>query len=1317
MDSEKKRWLQFSGEEDDFAYWKEKFEGYLHGKKLRQMLLEEVDATDAQKYTIWAELIQCLDKRSVMMLRAECKGDGIAAWQQLCAHFSSTETPRIMNLFSQFTSLSLKSNEDMMDYLIRAETLSSSLEVAGEKVSEPLLVSVVLKGLPNSYDYFKTVHDFSKTKTSFSDVKKALINFSDSQKIRKHVTEATESCALFTGTKPKDRSSNQQGKFVGKCFSCGKLGHKSNSCRSKKCDFCGKPGHTSEKCWKRTGNNGNKETSNFAKEFSFMTSEKCFNIVASQEFVLDSGCTSHMFKDRSLFVDFVKSVSTSSCVNANNSHSAIEGKGTVKIRLKDSTGAIQVVCLKDCLFVPSHSRNLLSVSSFTSRGAKIFFHGSCNIVCKDGTKFPFWLQNGLFLIEGFAIQEALSVTPSGGSRQCSPMSDSNLWHKRLGHKGFSDFEIFRKSVLGFNVVSDLGAKTSDCDVCSLSKAHKQPRSREPEPRRSHVLDLVYSDVMGPVETPSFGGHKYAICFVDSHSRYAWVFFMQSKDEAFVKFKRFCAEQGNPKVLRSDNGREYKNKSFDDFCDQKGIKHEYTTPYSPHQNGVAERRWRTTVEMARSMLKSANLAKSFWVRALDVAFYLTNRVLTSSLPKGKTPFQMFFGKKPDISHLKIFGCSGYRLIETATQKLDDKAKLEVFVGYGATNGSFYMFNPETERISLSRNVTFLENQRPGVGATDNDPILDSAIEQAEINDIAESVPEEVPEAEEPADENPSILRSARNRKTPDFFGCRVDSIEEALLGMVSENDTGIPQSHGDVLASPEKDKWIEAMESEHRSLLENNTWDLSRLPPNRKALGSRWVFAVKRGPDGEIIKFKARFVAKGFAQTCGEDYFETFAPTAKFDSIRVCLSIAVQLSATIFQLDVKSAYLNASVSEEIYLSPPPMFESRDQNGNLLYCKLNKSLYGLKQAGREWNIELNNWLISFGLSRSKIDPCCYVMDKGDSKLVVVVWVDDVLFFSSPDSLSYSFKKQFASRYKVDDKGKMEWFLGISVVQLRGEIVLSQSKYVQDLLSDFSMSDCKPRNLPAVPNYNLSKGSSEEPELLSEEDHALYRSIVGKINYLSVVTRPDLAFIVSSLSQYLSKPTAEHLVAAKHVLRYLKGTVNFSLTLRKSESFELIGYCDSDWAADAGDRRSFTGYCFKLGSESDVLSWCTRKQPTVALSSMEAEYMSMSAASQHVVFLRSLLHSLGFGLSGPSIIHADNQGAILLAQNPIGNRRSKHIDVRHHYVRELVEGNTIHLSYIPTEENISDSLTKNLGTEKFKKFRAKMLTTTAAIIEGAC
>ena len=634
------QYLQFSGKEEDFAVWQERFEGFCFTKKMLNVLNGTDAGMNDKKYEIWAYLVQCLDSRSILMLTNDCKGDGPKAWQLLRDHFNSTETPRLMNLLEKFTTLRLEPTEIMVDYLTRAEYVSKQLELAGEKVSENMLTSIVLKGLPFEFDYFKTVHDFSKDKASFAEVKKALKNFESSRNLQT-ATASNENVALLSKGPVAKSSARKPEKFNGKCRRCGKSGHKQATCRVSQCNFCRRFGHEENKCFKKNpllNPKSSAETgeSNLAEDLVFfcdgsetaLTSQKCE--VKEHTLVIDSGASSHMFFDRSLFFDFSEETQRK-VKNANGTFSQVEGVGKVSLLPLDKEGIECCVTFSDCLFLPDHSHNLISVSKLTQNGAQVNFGKSLSIFVKERATILFEEHANLHVLKG----KTFDFCSFSGENE-----EAVLWHHGLGHNNFKNVKRLAHHVSGMSLKHSAFDKLCCCEVCKISKSRRQPVSRKMEKRKSSKLDLVFTDILGPMPTTSLGGNRYAISFTDSYSRYSAVYFLKSNEECLDKFKVFCAQVGTPRAIRSDNGKEYISKSFRSFCISNRIKREHTAPYSPHQNGVSERRWRTTVEMARCMLKTAKLGNEFWVRALHTAFYISNRCLTVSLPKGNTKRQTF-----------------------------------------------------------------------------------------------------------------------------------------------------------------------------------------------------------------------------------------------------------------------------------------------------------------------------------------------------------------------------------------------------------------------------------------------------------------------------------------------------------------------------------------------------------------------------------------------------------------------------------------------------------------------------------------------------
>ena len=350
-----------------------------------------------------------------------------------------------------------------------------------------------------------------------------------------------------------------------------------------------------------------------------------------------------------------------------------------------------------------------------------------------------------------------------------------------------------------------------------------------------------------------------------------------------------------------------------------------------------------------------------------------------------------------------------------------------------------------------------------------------------------------------------------------------------------------------------------MEDEMYALRENDTFELTTKPENRNTAGGRWVCAIKTGPKGEG-KYKARFVAKRYSQIPGVDYHETFSPTARMTSIRILMQLAVQYNLTIHQIDVKTAYLNAPIDCELYVEQPEGFTMTGKDGEYLVYKLRKSLYGLKQSGRNWNSVLHSHLVSEGFIQSQSDSCVYTKISGKSMTIVIIWVDDILIASNYAVTLMNVKGNLGKRFQMKDMGKLSWFLGIEFICEGGVIKMNQTKYIERLLSKFRMENCKPRSTPCEINSHKVGEENSVPT-----DNRLYREIIGSLVYIMTATRPDLCYRVMKLSQYLSAPTMSHINTAKHVLRYLKGTANRSLIFRKADQpLHLVGSCDANWGA---------------------------------------------------------------------------------------------------------------------------------------------------------
>ncbi|CAN1339491.1 Retrovirus-related Pol polyprotein from transposon RE1, partial [Linum perenne] len=454
------------------------------------------------------------------------------------------------------------------------------------------------------------------------------------------------------------------------------------------------------------------------------------------------------------------------------------------------------------------------------------------------------------------------------------------------------------------------------------------------------------------------------------------------------------------------------------------------------------------------------------------------------------------------------------------------------------------------------------------------------------------------------------------------------------------------------------EWRQAMQDEFNALLHNNTWTLVPHPSNGKRIvGNKWVYRVKRHPDGTIASYKARLVAKGYHKTKGIDYTETFSPVIKPASVRLILSIALSRDWPIRQLDVSNAFLHGDLQETVYMSQPPGFVNPVYPNHV--CLSKKSLYGLKQAPRAWFACLRDAMYGFGFTGSKTDHSLFYYNTDGNTIFVLVYVDDIIVTGSNPSLAASLVKHLQDRFSIKELGDLHYFLGIEVHRTQDGMTLCQPKYICDLLARAGMSDCKPLHTPSP---TMTPLSTDAPF----HDLTLFRQLVGGLQYLSM-TRPDMAYTTARLSQIMHAPHNSHWQHLKRALRYLQGTPTLGIHLSANTSHHLLCFTDADWGGDSVDRRSTIGYVIYLGS--NIISCSSRKQKTVSRSSTEAEYRALATVASEALWLQSLLHEIGFPAARPPNIWCDNLSATYLSANPVFHSRSKHLEIDFHFIREQV------------------------------------------------
>ncbi|KAL4324423.1 hypothetical protein GQ457_11G022250 [Hibiscus cannabinus] len=490
-----------------------------------------------------------------------------------------------------------------------------------------------------------------------------------------------------------------------------------------------------------------------------------------------------------------------------------------------------------------------------------------------------------------------------------------------------------------------------------------------------------------------------------------------------------------------------------------------------------------------------------------------------------------------------------------------------------------------------------------------------------------------------------------------------------------------------------DCWKTTMSEEISALERNNTWELVPLPEGKQAIGCKWVYKTKLKSDGSLERYKARLVAKGYTQQPGIDYLSTFSPVVKLTTIRTLLAVAASKNWILEQLDVNNAFLHGYLDEEVYMKPPPGFSSDDSH---LVCRLRKSLYGLKQASRQWNQRLTDALLQQGFKQAASDNSLFIKGQGDDFIALLIYVDDVVLASPNIAAITDIKEYLDNAFKIKDLGKLNFFLGFEIARSSVGINLCQRKYTLDLLNDSGFIDSKPAPTPIVPNKHLSKQDG-----IPLDDVTGYRILVGKLLYLTN-SRPDISFAVQQLSQFISAPTDLHLKALHRVLRYLKGTPGQGIFFPASNPLQLSAFSDSDWATCPDSRKSVTGLCVFLGSS--LISWKSKKQQTVSRSSSEAEYRALAAVTCELQWIKYLLSDLQISYTTANL-YCDNLSAIKLAENPVHHERTKHIEIDCHLIREKVRSKDITLLPVTSQNQLADCFTKALPVSTFQTSISKL------------
>ena len=1164
------------------------------------------------------------------------------------------------------------------DHMIKMIGYAERLGTLGFPIPVALGTDILLASLPPSYSGFimnynmngmdkNTNELFAMLKTTEAAMQKdtnhvMMVNKTTSFKKKKKAKKGKGAGKTGTQEKPKGGASKET-----ECFYCKGRGHWKRNCKKYLAD-------------KKSGTSGKGIIVIHVIDV-FLASSNC------KSWVFDTGSVAHICNSIQGLQKVRRLAKNEVQMRVGNGvQVSAQAVGIMPLSLPSGF----TLELNNCYFVPALCKNIISGSCLLRDGYSWNSENNgCSIYFKNLCYGFAPLVNGLFIMDLDCSNDVYNITAKRLKK--TETNTTYMWHCRLGHIGKKRMRKLHDD----GVLPSFDFESFDtCEACLMGKMTRTPFNGIVE-RANNLLEIIHSDVCGPMSIPARGGYLYFVTFTDDLSRYGYIYLMKQKSETFEKFKEFQNEVENHrekkiKFLRSDRGGEYLSHEFGQHLSECGIVSQLTPPGNPQRNGVSERRNRTLLDMVRSMMSLTELPLSFWGYALETAAFTLNRSPSDSVET--TPYEIWHGKKPNVSFLKIWGCDAY-VKRLQPNKLDPKSDKCYFVGYPKNTVGYSFYHRTEGKVFVAKNGIFLEKgflAKEVSGRTVQlDEIGESSVAANRV-DVPEVVPTITPIAEPEApvldaDALAKIVseprRSTRIREPPQWFSNEVFILEEDE-----------PANYKEAMVSFDSSEWLEAMKSEMKSMHENQVWNLIDPPEGVKPIECKWIFKRKTDADGNVTIHKARLVAKGFRQVQGVDYDETFSPVAMLKSVRILLAIAAYFDYEIWQMDVKTAFLNGNLTEDVYMIQPEGFV--DPNNASKICKLQKSIYGLKQASRSWNLRFDEVVKGFGFIQNGEEACVYKKESGSSRAFLILYVDDILLIGNDIEFLNTIKESLKISFAMKDLGEAAYILGIKIYRDRSRrlIGLSQSTYIDKVLKRFRMENAKKGLLPM--SHGTVLGKNQCPQSTDERVQMTtipFASALGSIMYAMICTRPDVAFALSVSGRYQSNPGMGHWTAVKNILKYLNRTKEMFLVYGGDEELRVKGYTDASFMTDPDDFKSQSGFVFTLNG--GAVSWKSSKQSTVADSTTEAEYIGASEASKEGFWIKKFITELGVVPSAldPVELYCDNSGAVAQAKEPRSHQKSKHIERRYHLIRDFVDKGYVKVCKIHTDQNVSDPMTK--------------------------
>ncbi|GJU76340.1 putative ribonuclease H-like domain-containing protein [Tanacetum coccineum] len=841
------------------------------------------------------------------------------------------------------------------------------------------------------------------------------------------------------------------------------------------------------------------------------------------------------------------------------------------------------------------------------------------------------------------------------------LDESMLWHRRLGHVNFKTINKLVKD----NLVKGLPIKRFEndqtCVACLKGKQHKASCKSKIQNSITQPLFMLHMDLFGLTFVSSLMNKKYCLVVTDDYSRFTWVFFLASKDETSGILKSFITQIENlvdkkVKIIICDNGTEFKNRVMSE----------------------------TLIKAARTILADSKLPTTFWAEAVNTACYVQNRILVVK-PHNKTPYELFRGRTPSLSFMKPFGCH-VTILNTLDHlgKFDGKSDDGFFVGYLLNSKAFRVYNIRTKKVEENLHVRFLKdkliiacdgpkwlfdidvltksmNYVPVVAGINSNDFVGTK----ESNGTCHS-------SKEPGSSQNYILRPLWKD------GLLFDSSSKDASNDEPQPSNDAEKKDDEVPTAPLESTYADFFGDESELDLSNiaTTYPVSSTPNTRIHKDHSLDHVI--GDMQSDVQTRRMINKQGFIRKAQEG--NPSIKRSKLDRSYVRRASAIQITTSLDiggftllqkgpleqngctetrkmrEMDVKSAFLYGKIEEEVYVCQPPGFEDPEFPDKVY--KVEKALYGLHQAPRAWYKTLSTYLLDNGFQRGQIDKTSFMKRINSDILLVQVYIDDIIFGSTKKELCIDFEKLMHKKFQMSSMGELTFFLGLQVTEKDDEIFISQDKYVDEFLKKFGFSTMKTASTPMETSKPLLKDAEAE-----DVDIHLYRSMIGSLMYLTA-SRPNIMFAVCACRRFKVTPKVSHLHAVKRISRYLKGQPKLGLWYRKDSPLNLEAYIDSDYVGTSLDRKSTTGGCQFLGRR--LISWQCKKQTIVANSTTEAEYVAAASCCGQVLWIQNQMLDYGYNFMNTKIF-IDNESTIFIVKNPVFHSKTKHIEIRHHFIKD--------------------------------------------------